>query len=118
MKVKHGKYMNDNLSEFAQKLIDAVPCAMLTVDLECKITSWNVMAEQITGYSKEEVLGKKCQNFIFEECTGLCDLEGLGMHKPMMGQKCNITTKSGATKTISKNIFSNSKWKNGRAAPL
>lgn len=104
MKVKHGKYMNDNLSEFAQKLIDAVPCAMLTVDLECKITSWNVMAEQITGYSKEEVLGKKCQNFIFEECTGLCDLEGLGMHKPMMGQKCNITTKSGATKTISKNI--------------
>lgn len=102
MKVKHGKYMNDNLSEFAQKLIDAVPCAMLTVDLECKITSWNVMAEQITGYSKEEVLGKKCQNFIFEECTGLCDLEGLGMHKPMMGQNATLLRNQGPQKQFQK----------------
>lgn len=47
---------------------DTVPTsAILTVDRNFRITSFNRRAQQLTGYVKEEVLGKKCLEI-------LCDL--------------------------------------------
>lgn len=42
-----------------QALIQASPLAILTLDAEGKVLSWNEAAEHIFGWKEEEVLGKK-----------------------------------------------------------
>lgn len=81
-----------------------VPSAIFTVDLEKNITDWNKMAEEITGYSKEEVVGKKCDLFAGAPCSENCGLFNSLISKPQTNAKCAIKTKSGKTKYISKNI--------------
>jgi PAS domain S-box-containing protein len=46
---------------------------VFTVDLERRITSFNAAAEEITGYRKEEVLGRPC-HLVFQNnlCQGDC----------------------------------------------
>jgi PAS domain S-box-containing protein len=41
-----------------------VPSAVYSVDLNNKITSWNNEAEVLTGYSREEVMGKESGYFV------------------------------------------------------
>jgi len=41
-----------------KSLIDASPAAILAVDLHKNITAWNPAAEQMFGWSKQEVLGR------------------------------------------------------------
>jgi PAS domain S-box-containing protein len=43
-----------------QLIMDNIACGIFTVDLDWNITSFNNMAEKITGFTKEEALGKKC----------------------------------------------------------
>ncbi|GBE54392.1 cell-division control histidine kinase PdhS [archaeon BMS3Bbin15] len=53
--------MVDNLNENIKKYIDLVetsPDAIISVDKKGRIVVWNRAAEQVFGYSKEEVLGK------------------------------------------------------------
>src|SRR4029077_1208144 len=38
--------------------IQASPLAILTLDRQGRVTSWNTMAEQILGWSAEEVMGR------------------------------------------------------------
>lgn len=45
--------------DYLQRLIDGTADAVLTVDLEGKVTSWNSGAEKIYGYAAKEVLGKE-----------------------------------------------------------
>ncbi|MCW6036296.1 GGDEF domain-containing protein [Spirulina subsalsa FACHB-351] len=44
-----------------QSIIDNLFDGVYYVDLEKRILFWNQRAEDITGYSREDVLGKKCQ---------------------------------------------------------
>lgn len=41
------------------KIVDLSPCGILTVDLKGRVTSCNKAAAEITGFSREEVIGKK-----------------------------------------------------------
>lgn len=50
--------------EYAELLLDIMPSAVVSVDLNNKITSWNKQAELLTGYQKEEVIGKESSYFI------------------------------------------------------
>ena len=54
--------------ETSKNYLEAVfknsPNALITYDLEGTITSWNVEAENITGYSEEEVLGKTLEQVL------------------------------------------------------
>ena len=58
-------------------ILDNVLDGIITVDLEGKIAWFNCAAEQITGYKKEEVLGRPCRSiFQTDLCgTGSCPLE-------------------------------------------
>ena len=58
-------------------ILDNVLDGIITVDMEGKIAWFNRAAEQITGYKKEEVLGRPCQSvFQTDLCgTGACPLE-------------------------------------------
>jgi len=41
-----------------QRIIDSSPAALMTVDIEGKITSWSPASEEIFGWSEDEVIGK------------------------------------------------------------
>ena len=45
---------------FYRFVIDNLPVAVLTVDSTLKITSFNPWAEEVTGYSAKEALGRYC----------------------------------------------------------
>lgn len=85
-------------------LLSLVPCGIFSVDGERRITSWNRVAEQITGYQAEEVLGHPCTLFGQEPCSERCTLFDDTTPKPLLGQECCIRRKDGETRIISKSM--------------
>jgi len=71
---------NDNVYE---NLIDDMYDGVYFVDTERRITYWNKAASRITGFTKEETIGKKCSDNILQHvdtegnnlCRDLCPLE-------------------------------------------
>jgi diguanylate cyclase (GGDEF)-like protein/PAS domain S-box-containing protein len=64
--------------EFYRTLLDNLNDGVFTLDRDRKIVFWNKGAEQLTGFSKAEVLGRKCSDEILVHIDGeghsLCDL--------------------------------------------
>jgi diguanylate cyclase (GGDEF)-like protein/PAS domain S-box-containing protein len=67
---------------FYRQLIDTVTDGVYFVDLESRISYWNRTAERITGYSKDEVLGRVCQD------TPLRHVDGTG--SLLCGERCPL----------------------------
>ena len=61
-------------------LLGAINEALFTVDEECRITSFNRAAEELTGYRAEEAIGKPCAEvFRSNVCSSRCAVkESLG----------------------------------------
>ena len=57
-------------SDIWQQVLECLPTGVLAADREGKITFWNAGAERITGYLKQEVLGRQCNDGFLEhsEC--------------------------------------------------
>jgi diguanylate cyclase (GGDEF)-like protein/PAS domain S-box-containing protein len=53
-----------DLEGFYRDLLDHLSDGVYFTDAERRITYWNKAAEQLTGYSKEEVLGRSCKDNI------------------------------------------------------
>lgn len=85
-------------------LLKIVPSAILTIDKDKKITSWNRMAETITGFTAAEVLGKSCDIFSGDACRDVCSLFDDCVAKPQLNIETTLTTKDGELKYILKNI--------------
>jgi len=84
-------------------LFRTVPSALMTVDKEKRITGWNDRAAEITGYTKEDILGKSCMNFAVSPCSISCALFSDDVKKPLIGEESVIMTKTGKVKIISRN---------------
>ena len=60
------------------EIINALKDGVYFVDQERRITFWNKAAEEITGYSKDEIIGVKCQdtnlNHIDQDGVNLCEV--------------------------------------------
>ncbi len=50
--------------EYFEALFVNIPVAVLTVDQEANVTSWNPMAEKLFGYSREEALGQDVDDLV------------------------------------------------------
>ncbi len=87
-----------------EQLLRLVPSAVFTVDTDNNITSWNFMAEKLTGYSSEEILNKKCTDFAIEPCGDNCGLFDPGIQKPITNVECRIKRKDGSVIIVSKNV--------------
>ncbi|HSQ35762.1 MAG TPA: diguanylate cyclase, partial [Candidatus Binatia bacterium] len=69
-------------SESLKKLLEEVDDGVYFTDRQRKITFWNKGAERISGFSKDDVLGKKCSDNILIHvdqqgrslCSGMCPL--------------------------------------------
>lgn len=60
----------DNQSDHNQLLLDSVAEGVLTVNTRLEITSFNNSAEQLTGWKREEVMGRKCNEIFPPEICG------------------------------------------------
>ena len=86
-----------------QLILDSVADGVFTVDADWRITSWNHAAEQITGFSKEEAIGKRCHDvFRANVCQEGCVLRRtMKTGENMVNLPINILTKEGLEKPIS-----------------
>lgn len=72
------------MNGFFKRMLDNLFDAVYFTDLQRRIIYWNLAAEDLTGYSAEEVLGKCCADNILMHvdetgrsfCTGECPLSG------------------------------------------
>lgn len=87
------------------KLINrVVPSAVFTVDERRRISSWNKRAEELTGFSVSEVIGRECYLFSYHPCKDQCSLYCESLPKPATARECTIRRKDGAFRTVMKNI--------------
>ena len=90
--------------EYAELLYGVTPSAIFTVDADQRITSWNKKAGEITGYTAEEIIGKKCILFAKDPCKDKCGLYSDDVKKPITAKECTIIRKDGQIRIISKNV--------------
>ena len=104
--VEERKWAEDQLIqslEHAELVYRVIPSATFTVDTNRVVTSWNDKAEEVTGYRREEVVGKPCSIFARYPCTVKCGVFADDVAKPILGRECEISAKDGRTCIISKN---------------
>ena len=87
-----------------ESLLQAVPSAVFVVDRQGIVTEWNRWAEQVTGYSRMEVIGRPCTLFADFPCRICCGLFDDEVEKPIRSARCSIRTKAGDIRVISKNV--------------
>jgi PAS domain S-box-containing protein len=93
----------DNTTAMRKKLIlDSVADGVFTVDRNWKITSFNRAAEEITGWSREDALGKSCSDIF---------------HSSICGQNCAIAESLYSGKQVS-NRSIRIKTRDGRQLPV
>ncbi len=86
-------------------IIKTIPSGLFTVGENRIIRSWNLTAERITGYSAEEVIGRRCDTIFRDTCELMCGLFDPGApEKPIVGKECAIITKNGKRTIMSKNV--------------
>ena len=89
-----------------QEIFQYLPEGVFTIDTLWRITSFNKTAEHITGYRKDEVIGRHCwEVFCSELChkgcpLGICFETG----KLQMDQEVLVTNRHGVTKTLIVNV--------------
>jgi PAS domain S-box-containing protein len=67
---------------FYRFAIESLPVAVMTVDPDLRISGFNSSAEEITGYSKGEALGKHCNEILRSElCKANCPLKTVLNHR-------------------------------------
>jgi PAS domain S-box-containing protein len=88
---------NELTKEFLYNILESMEGGVLTIDKNARITSVNRAAEEITGFSKEEVLNKKCCDILRSElCEEICPLEKvLKTGKTVFNYEVSIKNKAG-----------------------
>ena len=84
-------------------ILDSIADGVFTVDLEWRITSFNQAAEQITGFSREEAVGRRCSEvFQASICKRRCALkQTLGSGQRLVNVPVEIRDKAGQLVPIS-----------------
>ena len=64
-----------HLDDWSATILDSVADGVFTIDSEWRITSFNKAAEEITGISREEAVGRSCFHvFRADICESVCAL--------------------------------------------
>ena len=88
---------------FLHLIFDSIADAIFTVDSEGTITSFNRAGEEMTGYRRDEVIGRSCSSiFRSDRCEGSCPLrETIDTGERSHNQEAKIITRSGQPLPIS-----------------
>lgn len=89
--------------DFLELILDSVADGVFAVDADWRITSWNRAAERITGFSKDEAMGRRCHDvFRANVCQDGCVLSRtMRTGSNLVNFPINILTQSGMEKPIS-----------------
>ena len=83
--------------ERLRELADLLPDGLFTTDLEGTVTFWNRAAEQITGWTREEAVGRNCSLLAGDSVNG-CSCGGgplrLRSEERRVGKECQSTCRS------------------------
>jgi len=84
-------------------ILDVLDQGVFTVDENLCISSFNQVAERITGYTAEEVIGKRCAEvFRTDLCDQICPLRlSIALRRPSRNREIHIRTRDGRTVPIS-----------------
>jgi PAS domain S-box-containing protein len=84
-------------------IFDSISDGVFTVDPDCVITSFNKAAEEITGFSGDEAVGRHCfEIFRTEVCHKRCALKDtLRDHEPVKDVRVTMITRDGRELPIS-----------------
>lgn len=91
-----------------QSVVNTMAEGLFVVDTKGRVVFINPAAERITGYSREEVLGRHCSLFESETCQACQDSEGnlaCGLFEKgrVKDKRCTVMTKSGNLVHLLKN---------------
>ena len=110
--MKNGKEKNSDSQSvnkelaFYKLVLDSVPSGVITVDRNLRITDFNPRAEQLTGYSINEAIGKFCGEVLKGGmCNQMCPLKiavNNGKTIPLM--ESTVQTKTGETIPVRMNV--------------
>jgi len=92
-----------NSKDRAEMIFHLVPNPVLTIDSNHIITSVNERFCQVTGYSSDEVIGKKCTQYFLEPCSENCAFLAGQSSESVIGEECGMRTRDGKILTVSKN---------------
>lgn len=87
-----------------EQVLKTIPSGLFLVDRDQHIVYWNAEAERITGYSRQEAMGRHCSFLEGIECGVRCGLFSEAIPKPISGALCTIKKKDGKQAYISKNV--------------
>lgn len=78
-------------------LLDGLPVGLYVVDDKMKIIEFNAAAERLTGWLRDEVIGKQCSEVLQSSlCEAKCPLiKSAQQKKPFRGEEASIVTKWG-----------------------
>ena len=95
--------MEASTREIAAIIFDSIMEGVFTTDPDCRITSFNRAAEQITGFTREQAVGRYCFDiFRTEICQSRCALRHtLADGKPVSNDRVTIITRDGRSIPIS-----------------
>jgi len=84
-------------------VLDVVSQGVFTVDAKGHITSFNRAAEEITGFSKDDVVGKRCSRVFYSDlCDMVCPLkQSIRSMSRIDNKEVRIRTKDGRSAPIS-----------------
>lgn len=98
-----AKSESTGMTSPTEAILESISDGVFTVDLEWRITSFNRAAEEITGISRREAMGRICSEvFQSSRCTSECALrQTLKNGKPVIGQSGFILRPDGGRLPIS-----------------
>ncbi len=95
--------MEASTREIAAIIFDSIGEGVFTTDHDCRITSFNRAAEQMTGFTREQAVGRYCFDiFRTEICQSRCALRHtLADGQPISNTRVTIITRDGRPLPIS-----------------
>lgn len=96
-KQQRKRYTGRHKAPESRALVEELPEGVFTITTHWRISSFNRAAEKITGYSREEVIGKYCwEIFQSNKCKLSCPLRrALDSGQSSMDQEVRIVSKEG-----------------------
>lgn len=95
--------MEASTRRIAAIIFDSISDGVFTTDRECRITAFNEAAERITGFSRQQAVGRYCFDiFRTEICQSRCALRHtLQDGEPMSNLRVNIMARDGRSIPVS-----------------
>jgi len=90
-------------NEFQKQVLATAATGIFVVNEDRVVTDVNEEFCSITGYDREEVVGRPCTFFAEEPCHTGCGIFEKGAGESLFRRQCKITARDGRTLTVLKN---------------